>query len=59
MVEVVIDDGQKGEDARAELLLTESEGAAQKRIMDVVTGNEMVLVMQMRNHEKVALVWLQ
>jgi len=36
---------------------TKSEEAAQRRVMDAVTGNGMVLVMQMRNHEKVALAW--
>jgi hypothetical protein len=35
---------------------TKSEEAAQRRVMDTVTGSGMVLVMQMRNHEKVALV---
>jgi hypothetical protein len=48
---------RKEEDARAELLRIESEEAAQRRVMDAVTGNEMVLVIQMRNHEKVVLVW--
>ena len=32
----------------------ESEEAAQTRVMDAVTGNGMVIVMQVRNHEKVA-----
>jgi hypothetical protein len=36
---------------------TESEEAAQRKVMDVVTGNRMVFVMQTRNHEKVALAW--
>lgn len=33
---------------------TESEEAAQRRVMDAVTSNGMVIVMQVRNHEKVA-----
>ena len=32
----------------------ESEEAAQTRVMDAVTGNGMVIVMQVLNHEKVA-----
>lgn len=36
---------------------TKSEEAAQRRVMDTMTGNGMVLVMQMQNHEKVALAW--
>lgn len=34
---------------------TESEEAAQRQVVDAVTGNGMVLIMQMRKREKVAL----
>jgi hypothetical protein len=33
-------------------LSTKSEEAAKRRVMDTVTGNGMVLIMQMQNHEK-------
>ena len=36
---------------------TKSEGAAQRRVMGTVTGNRMVLVVQIRNHEKAAPAW--
>jgi hypothetical protein len=37
--------------------VSKPEETAQRRVMDAVTGKGMVLAIQMRNHEKVALAW--